>query len=487
MSLPYYLTRDSLIEHMLIRGASGSGKTALILAPLLEQIVRIAGKKRDSSLVVIDLKGDPALFSGLKYVTEQKAGLRFRWFTPKANRTSYVFNPCLQYHFSQHMSVNQNAETLIKAFGLDHGADYGKSYFRDISLLLMRMLFRADGISSFAQLHHMITSNHPGIAHDAQLKKDARHLATKIDELASLFPLNATAETASPEVMKNAIDVNTLFDEPQVIYFYLPNTEQDILCTTVAKLAANLILSAAASRDNQKSNRVFVCIDEFQRIVGEDVLIFLQQARSMNVACMLANQTTADLDIRGPAIRETIEESTNVKIDLSANSISQVERLMKESPQVAFYASSFGESSSKDGTTFSFGQTERVDHMRGPNEMASFSDRLQTGYVRLRSSDGLTQTGGMQVSFSPVFHISKAEYEARQTTPWPGVTENPGTVLNEVTRPEHTKAKERKKPKARPKKPKSRPKQKAPEEKPSQKRSSFDERAEQVFRDEVPE
>ena len=46
MSMPYYINRDSLLEHALVRGGSGAGKTALILAPLTEQFDKAGGAKR---------------------------------------------------------------------------------------------------------------------------------------------------------------------------------------------------------------------------------------------------------------------------------------------------------------------------------------------------------------------------------------------------------------------------------------------------------
>ncbi len=106
--MPYYINRDSLLEHALVRGGSGAGKTALILAPLTEQLIRQAGRKDDSSVLILDLKGDPALFHGTR-LAAQAAGLPFRWFTLESGRSSFAMNPFLQKNFKTSLSRSQAA------------------------------------------------------------------------------------------------------------------------------------------------------------------------------------------------------------------------------------------------------------------------------------------------------------------------------------------------------------------------------------------
>src|SRR5262245_15374504 len=55
---PILLALKLLQEHLWVTGGSGSGKSALILAPLIAQIIR----RRDTSLVFIDQKGDAPSF-----------------------------------------------------------------------------------------------------------------------------------------------------------------------------------------------------------------------------------------------------------------------------------------------------------------------------------------------------------------------------------------------------------------------------------------
>ncbi len=51
---PIFLAKDIFNEHVWVTGGSGSGKSALILAPLISQIM----ERRDTSILWIDQKGD---------------------------------------------------------------------------------------------------------------------------------------------------------------------------------------------------------------------------------------------------------------------------------------------------------------------------------------------------------------------------------------------------------------------------------------------
>jgi hypothetical protein len=148
---PVIVPREVFQEHAHILGDSGSGKTSLGIASLITQFIRF----RDSSIVIIDLKGDDlALFEGARLEANEAAqavkrgqpndpdaGYGFRWFTNELGRPTYVFNPLRQRHFPT-LSLYQRTDILTAAMGLRYGTDYGRAYFADANAEMLCALCR---------------------------------------------------------------------------------------------------------------------------------------------------------------------------------------------------------------------------------------------------------------------------------------------------------------------------------------------------------
>ncbi|MGE0482314.1 MAG: hypothetical protein AB7Q17_17795 [Phycisphaerae bacterium] len=107
---PVLMHRDIPRGHLHLTGDTGSGKSALGLANLIHQLVN----RPNTSTVILDLKGDPALFHGVRSET------RCKWFTNQANRSTYAFNVFAQEHFTR-VTQHQKTELLLKSLGLDYG------------------------------------------------------------------------------------------------------------------------------------------------------------------------------------------------------------------------------------------------------------------------------------------------------------------------------------------------------------------------------
>jgi hypothetical protein len=108
---PWFLDRSLLGTHAHVMGGTGSGKTARCVAPMAFQLIAHA----DSSVVVIDMKGDNALFWGT-FIEAERAGMPFRWFTLQPGAASFVFNPFTQAA-NQARGVNARAQSLLTALG----------------------------------------------------------------------------------------------------------------------------------------------------------------------------------------------------------------------------------------------------------------------------------------------------------------------------------------------------------------------------------
>ena len=133
---PVLLDRELLGQHMHILGGTGSGKTSRGITPLMEQLV-----SRECSTVVLDLKGDMALFESAR-LSAERAGVPFKWFSSQSHRSTHVFNPFGQKHLHKFTDL-ERSEVFTKALGLDYGEGYGQSHFsRENRDVLLRCLER---------------------------------------------------------------------------------------------------------------------------------------------------------------------------------------------------------------------------------------------------------------------------------------------------------------------------------------------------------
>ncbi len=415
LDIPVLLTRASLAPHAVIRGASGSGKTSTAIMRMLVQLTRMAGRDQDSSILVIDLKGDRALFNTCR-IEAERAGLPFKWFTNKRGHSSFGFNPFLQSHFRDNLTLNQRTEIFLKAMGLYHGETYGKAYFGSMHQLVLRSYLEHPEIDSFKRLEEFIRrfpELYPGSKKDLD---DARHLMATLDTLSSIDQLNISPSTMPGNVVENAIDVPSLLDEPQVLYFHLQALTEVSAVQTVAKLALFSLLTAAADREPGTGNRVYTFIDEFQRIQSADLDIFLQQARSYGISCLLAHQSISDLKNNDFDISDIVEENTNVKIDFTGVSLEHKRYLVESSDEVLEQRMSY--STSDDGKSSTSTQFVPAPRYTG-NEVTDVSADPLCCFLKVVQPDGYSQFGGYTIPVDLMYPISKAEYERRMTTPWP--------------------------------------------------------------------
>lgn len=389
---PVILHKDILREHAHILGDSGSGKTALGVTPMLEQLIQ-AG---DAAVVVIDLKGDVALFEAARLA----AGERFKLFTNELGKATYAFNPFGQFS-SEHISLNQVCEVFLSALALEHGEGYGRSYYSRVARNLMtRTLEQYPNIASFTELKQRIES----MASDAEQRRDAFELIAVVESLAGASALNVTEE-AAPEVAKAAIFMPDVLAKNQVIYFWLPPAVEAATAREIAKLAFHTLYTSAYQHQRiwQTPARVWLFIDEFQHVASLSFKVILQQARSMGIGLILANQTNADLWTADTNLKDTVQANTRFKQVFSINNPREREELSKSS-----------------------GETRYWDRGVGPrlmlNDLIELSDEPQTSVVLIARGHGLTQYGGLAFPLRSLYHISETEYEKRSHAPWPDPT-----------------------------------------------------------------
>jgi hypothetical protein len=435
---PVLLHLSLLKQHAHILGDTGSRKTSVGIAPLLTQLVARA----DSSVVVLDLKGDKALFACAREEAE-RAGLPFKYFTNMGDRSSHVFNPLRQSH-TDSLTIQQRSQAILQALSLEYGEGYGEGYYSAVNeIVLKEYLNHYRAIDSFRKLHEYVRVSHAykalGGVHEDW--KNARHLAISLDKLASVYPLNLTRDDLAdrPSVWHERIDMPGVLEKKQVVYFFLASAVEPTTVSPVARLAMFNLLSAAAQREG-KGHPVYVFVDEFQRIVTENVRLFLEQARSMKLHFILANQTMGQLRRRGLDLVDTVESCTAYKHLFKATDLETLLRLEQASGE-ALYHENHWDLFAEDGFDTRADADYQDDASRelqtregqGPrlerNTLIELSAASWLSLVRFTEGSGYTQYSGYLTPIVHEFHITEDEFKERSNRPWPAPDDR-ATVLS---------------------------------------------------------
>jgi hypothetical protein len=431
---PVIVPRAVYQEHAHLLGDSGSGKTSLGMASLIAQLIRF----HDSSLVILDLKGDDlALFEGArieagnadKALRDSKADdpnvefdrYRFRWFTNELGRSTHGFNPLTQAHFQQ-LSLYQRTDVLTAAMGLQYGTDYGRGYYADANAeLLYRVLEECPNISSFRQLRETLQEKQK-IKMNPELRRAASHLHAMVSRLASSEALNVADRTDySQGVLKNSIDMADVFMEPQVVYFHLPSVIGTASSAEIARFALYSLLSAAKFVGPRRK-QVYLLIDEFQRIIANNLELVLQTARSMNIGVILANQTLMDLRTRDVDLIHTVRANTRFRQVFAASDLHDLQELVHSSGETLIHNQTWtvwtdylGLPAGIRGRTLS----ETISPRLRPNDILLATDHPSQSIVFIRRGAGYAQYGGMPFVMTSTHHIDYDEYDRRKRSAWP--------------------------------------------------------------------
>ena len=384
---PVLLDKTILSEHAYIVGESGSGKTSLGIMPMLLQLIRgssdsgvetprpqdkeyiqivcpkcsvkakVRSKYRHPTapcpkcktlipiikpttntrrfdqteppppIVIIDLKGDPALFHTMRHEAEARQPGSFRWFTPEPGFSSHYFNPFLGFD-EENRSLIQVAELLIDALGLSHGEGYGRSYFtRQNRIAILDALRRKPQPRSFEDLVNNVVEiarQKPGNYKDIGELLATLRVLTEYEQIAFFKPLSR------PE---QSIHMPSVLEERQTVYFWLPSALESVSVREIGKLALYALLSASIERQRTGKEVIqsYLFIDEFQRIAGDNFKVILEQARSFGIGVILANQTASDLNTPSTDLRPTVRTNTRAKFIFSVSDPQEVRDVTMDS------------------------------------------------------------------------------------------------------------------------------------------------------------
>ncbi len=470
---PVLMHRPLLHEHCYIVGQTGSGKTSLAIMPLLIQIIRgsapapllpssfAADDDRNATeptpstetdspnekqiridtaksppsdavsddfapVVIIDLKGDPALFHTIR--AEAKArGQEFRFFTPERSLATHVFNPFSNFS-GQNRSLLQVCQLILDALGLNHGEGYGRSYFtRQNREALFDALNLDPPPKTFRELNDVLKSfrgrpNYP----------DIFELVSTIHALTQYPQLETIEPVSDPET---SIHMPTVLERRQVVYFWLPAAIESITVREIGKLALFSLLSASIDRQRNglDTRQTYLFIDEFQRLSGENFRIVLEQARSYGLSCIMANQTQADLKQPDLDLRPTVRTNTRVKMHFGVTDLDEIIELTLLSGKEMALTQGWAEAVSSKGVRRSTESwSESLKDRFLASDILGVTDHPRRCILHVNRGSGYTQFAGLPTIVDCYHPISRELYVERTNTRWPEVESAPGTATSDV-------------------------------------------------------
>lgn len=416
---PMLIPRSVFHNHAHFLGDSGSGKTSLGLAPFCEQMIQFG----DCSFVVLDLKGDSLeLFAAMKKAAEavrRETGkeLPVKHFTNQPGRSTYAFNPMCQPDW-QNLDPYVKADILCGAFGLNYGTGYGAGFYSsanaEVLYLLICIVPEARTFRELVDAMHTLLARKGSKALIDDLRTAGLHVQMVLNRLATIEALNIDPRTSPAEVAERQIDLTRLFQTPELHYFSLSSTLAPGVAPEIARNVIYSLLCSSALTANRKC-QVFLVIDEFQRIVANNLESVLQLARSMNVGVILANQSMEDLRTSTANLIPALEANCRYRQWFAVSSSDDRARVVANCGEVVeeFEVRNVND----DGVTYAYAQ--RVVPRLTQNDVLLISDHPMQSIVTITHGDGYAQYGGMAVGVESEFHISAAEYMERKQMPWP--------------------------------------------------------------------
>lgn len=424
---PVLLDRKILDQHMHIVGDTGSSKTSLGVAPLSTQLIA----RKDCGVVVVDLKGDRALFQTCA-MEAKRAGLPFRWLCSEVGYSTFGYNPFLQRH-NQLMTVSQVAQEILQGLSLDYGLGYGAGYFTAMNEIVLTKLMRHCPVQSFRQLSKLM--EHPSTYKRFGREEDwkqARHLAAIVDRLAEGDSVNIVPGMMpdSPDVHANAIDVSDLFEQPQVVYLWLRSAQEPIGAPSIARLFLWSLFTAGSHRTSV-GQRVYIFVDEAQQIISDGVKLIFEQFRDIGGTIIAAHQTGGQLRRHGTDLSETIDSCTAVKHIYRASD----PKTLKMLEELSGTRTEFLPAWLQPWETGTGDLLQRLDVVHADEGLVKATGRERpvldrqelmrisagelTSIVRFTMGSGYTQFGGSFVPIRSMYSMDFDEYQNRKRLPWP--------------------------------------------------------------------
>jgi TraM recognition site of TraD and TraG/Helicase HerA, central domain len=412
---PVLIDRNLCFQHIHVLGATGTNKSSMGLAPLIEQLISFG----DSSVIVIDLKADsPELYyAAHSAVNSFRPGTRMQLFSLENGTQTQLFNPFLTSGWTK-LGILERADILNTCCGLSYGFDYGPSFFTSCNSAVLRAanLANPDALS-FRDLNDEIRRMLSGSPSELspELRKAGLHATEVIGRLACYDSLNLTPNSAAPQCLDNRIELADYFHQPQVGYFRLPSTTSSIGAPSIARMILYYLIVAGRMTERKK-NSVHVIIDEFQRVSAESLDQILQMARSHKISMVLANQSLSDLRVNNASVYQAVFGNCAIRQWFSVNSADDIDilgKLMGTREEIQVTETTGTQQSSRSY------RTEHVPRAR-VTDLHTISENPFLSVLQVSGSGrGYARYNGIPFVCYNDYHISAEEFERRKKLPWP--------------------------------------------------------------------
>jgi hypothetical protein len=447
---PVFLHRPILNEHIHILGGTGSGKTSRAITPIAIQLIRghavPGGHSEPLPIVIFDIKGDLALFHTVREEA-QRRGQDFLFFTVNPNSASYYFNPFLALRRHK-ASPSEQAHQLLDALSLNHGEFYGASYFTRMGRqALLSLLKEGETPQSFEDLYLRLKN-------DPKKQKKAEELFAALEGL-MFYPQLFTTREQEERDAETIIDFDRVLERNQVVYFSLTAPLQSIAVREIGKLAIYSYFMAAIHRYSQnRAKQTYLIIDEFQRLVGENLAQVLELAREFGIGAILANQTNSQLDTRDGNLWSLVNSSVRASLHFGSADPDEKKLLSQAAGEVieelrsTTVSRTGGDTSGyamERGSAESTGVHYSTTESRSVTESRSFSRAQSEAHTRqqiyrprltfesigewwnkrgrffcwVRAGSGLSDFEGRPIKAEGLYTTDLETHKKRKTTPWP--------------------------------------------------------------------
>lgn len=304
---PVFLSDEEVNAHVLVLGATGSGKTTTLLR-FMESAVQ-----RDIALIIVDGKADPGL-AGQVADLSATYGRRFRHFDMTRPLQSTPYNPLGRG------SILELRDRLMES------SDWSEPHYKFASALYLAegiALVRSAGEGrDLPSLVRALEPHHLALLARHLDKEERLAVNDMIDrcgrEATGLLNRLAVYAPRETEMLlqdgPGAIDLMEVWEKGGVALFSLDSLSYPEQARLVGRLFV-LDLKAAAARMLGNGRPIFVVLDEFGVLAGSQVADLLNKSRAAGMHLILAAQELADLRVGGgQALMEQVVGNTNVKI-----------------------------------------------------------------------------------------------------------------------------------------------------------------------------
>jgi hypothetical protein len=315
------LTVRAIVQHTLLLGTTGSGKTTALLGLVADAI----GQRMP--VVFIDMKGDPKN-AELIHSWAVEAGAPYYQFSITPGERCDLWNP---------LAAGTPAERKDKLLAL---SEWSEPYYKSICERYTQLaLATLDQIGEQATLRRVIAllGNPAKLArladrlpsaeraevdaYVAQVLADRGHksalqgLASRLGTLTDLGgPLRDVAGIIAPAA-PGVIDLARILDEGGVVVFSLNSSQARLTAAQVGALAILDLTATIGQRITRGTTSPLVCaIDEFAALAAEHVTLLLGQGRSSGCGCMIATQELADLTRIDESFKDQVMALTSTKV-----------------------------------------------------------------------------------------------------------------------------------------------------------------------------